>query len=217
MLYDDLARDVHAQYGLMLWALAGRYHQMRAPGAVVTPHALVGLRTDTTGIAQTFLSGAEREIEHYLASLLSDASDELASALVTSKKVLLAQVRAMVLENMRQINRMARTGAAGPADMLKGATGAVGLLIQSKAGQVVFKATDTSGRKWMAEALMRTIVRDFAYQAYVQTQLDQYAQTGLDTVMTSKGPATLNELQAQWESYFHPNAHTTIADPYVPT
>lgn len=223
MTFDDLATRHAAEYALFLFALSGRYQQMRAPGAEIHPNAISDLYFDATQLSATFYDIASDSLDRYLEPMLAEASDDVADVLVTRKKEALAHIRAMTLENVRQVVTMARTGSHGIADILKGATGAIGLLVQRQAGKIQFKATDTSGRKWDADKLLRVIVRDFAYQSWLDCQADGFARAGYDLMQTPNGRVFSLLETTGYESFeavrpeiFHINSNQIMV-PYVPS
>lgn len=231
MRYDDLARRVVAAYELFLLALNGRYQQMRAPGVEVTPRALRDLQVDAYGLGKTFLNIAEAEIENHLRPLLEDGSDGLQTALTLRKKEALALVRGMVVENVKQVGMVGRTGIGGFSDLLRNAHGGVGLLVQRAVGAISFKVVDTSGRKWEPAKLMQVVVRDFGYQSDIDAFVDARRALG-DTlaaaVWVNEGGYIVRQtifaigesdaypsFEAVRDTVFHPNSKA-IVTPYVP-
>lgn len=215
MRYDDFAARVVAEYELLLLALEGRYQRIRAPGVEVTPRVIGELQRDALGLYQTFLRNAIAEIDRYSYPLLEDASDELRSQIIARRTALAGYLNSFMVDNVHQVVKAARTGVQNVASLLKHATGAQGALVQARAGRIEWKATDTSGRTWSAITLMQTVMRDFAYQCYVDAELASYEAAGLDVVQTSKGPVSLADLEELRSTYFHPNAHTTIEELHV--
>lgn len=231
MRYDDLARRVVAAYELFLFALNGRYQQMRAPGAEVTPRALRDLQVDAYALGKTFLSIAEAEVENYLRPLLEDRSDGLQTALTLRKKEAFALVRGMVIENVKQVGRVGRTGISGFSDLLRNAHGGMGLLVQRAVGVIGFKVTDTSGRKWEPAKLMQVVVRDFGYQSDIDAFVDARRAFGENlaaavwmnesgyivkqTIFAIGESDAYPSLEAVRDTVFHPNSKA-IVTPYVP-
>lgn len=217
MLYDDLATRLSAEYDLFLYALSGRYQQMRAPGVAVTPRAVNDLNHKAHELANTFYLIASSEIDNYLHPMLAEASESVSDGLVVRKKLALSLIRASLLENLHQVVKAARTGIAGPGDLLKGKTGAIGLLMQRQAGKIQFKTTDTSGRKWDADKLFRVFVRDFAYQAWLDYQAEKLREA--DVGMATNGINAvfpMREFEDVRAAYFHPNSNAILI-PYVPS
>lgn len=223
MRFDALATRLSANYALFLYALSGRYQQLRAPGVEIYPNAISDLFFDATQLAATFYSAAESEIDNYLRPMIEDATDDVADGLVVRKKEALSHIRAMTLENVQQVVKAARTGIAGVGDMLKGSAGAIGLLLQRKVGKIEFKTTDTSGRRWNADTLFRVVVRDFAYQAWLDFEADRYAQAGQDLMQTPKGrifslleTTGYDSFEAVRPEVFHINSNEVMV-PHVPS
>lgn len=233
MRHDDLATRLSAEYALFLLALSGRYQQMRAPGVTVTPRAVNDLNYTAHELANTFYQIATDEIENYLRPMVEDASESVADGLVVRKKEALSHLRAMLLENAHQVVKTARTGITGAGNLLQGSVGAIGLLVQRQAGTIQFKATDTSGRKWDAEKLLKVVMRDFAYQAWIDFRLAQISAHGHDQAAAvardvdgnvvakavfsisgeGRGPA-LSEIR---NVLFHPNSNNDVEPFNVPS
>lgn len=223
MIYDALATRLSSEYALFLYALSGRYQQIRAPGVKIYPNAISDLLFDAMQLAATFYNTAESEIDNYLRPMIEDATDDVADGLVVRKKEALSRIRAMTLENAKQVVKTARTGITGVGDMLKGSTGAIGLLLQRLAGKIDFRATDASGRNWAADKLLRFIVRDFAYQAWLDFEVGRYVKEGQDLMQTPKGrifslleTAGYDSFEAVRSEVFHINSNEIMV-PYVPS
>ena len=217
MVFDDLATRLSAEYALFLFALTGRYQQLRAPGVEITPRAIADLHSDTFKLVGTFYEIAERDFDDYLRPMLAEASDDVSDGLVTRKMVALAHIRAMLLENAHQVTKMARTGVTGVGSLLKGSAGAIGLLVQRQAGKIEFKVTDTSGRKWQAEKLFRVVARDFAYQAWIDKQIADMRAASVDMATNGVNAVfSLDEFEELRGEYFHINS-SAIPTPYVPS
>lgn len=180
---DDFARRLSAEYSLFLLALTGRYQQIRAPGLEPYPGDISKLTTDAGKLAAAFYNIAERSLDDYLKSNFADASETSADGLVIRKKETLGRIRAMTLENIGQVVTMARMGQTRFADVLLGSTGSLGVLLQRQLGKIQLKSTDASGRRWSAEKLFRVVVRDFAYQAYIDDRIARIVAAGGDMVV----------------------------------
>lgn len=179
MIYDDLANRLATEYRLLSFALAGRYQQIRAPGVEITSRVIADLNHDAHQLASTFYALATREIDDYMREQALDRSESLHDALVVRAKEVKAQIRRMLAENVQQVMKMARTGMSDYTAILKNAHGAVGLMVQRKAGEIEFKATDTSGRRWPAHKLLWVIVRDYGFQSALDSQLDEMRSRGI--------------------------------------
>lgn len=221
MVFDDLAKQLTAEYELFLFALSGRYQTLRSPGVEITPRSIALLSQGAHTLLQTFYKTAKSSIEEYLRTMLADASDELAAALTERKMLLLAGVRAMLLENVQHVVHQARFGGHGVQDLLMGTSGAIGSLVQLRVGRIEFRATDTAGRKWDAHKLFHITVRDFAYQAWLDNEADRLLAAGVDVVETQNGAVMSLSGAPGYESFadvrgavFHFNS-TQIMVPHV--
>jgi hypothetical protein len=226
---DELAFRVTSLYGLFLFALDGRYQQMRAPGLEVTPRALRELESGALTLATTFLGAATREIDTALHPFIADATEKLKIALGARRQQALALVRGMVDENIVQVMRVARTGVNSFLRLLGSSHGGIGMAVQKSIGRIPFRVTDTSRRKWQPDRLMRTVVRDALYQVMVETAVDRLRTRGATTaaavwhrdggVIERKVFRLQPDEPASFESIrhrvFHPNA-TAMVRPDVP-
>lgn len=217
-MYDDFGKKLTDSYGLFLFALMGRYHQTRAPGIEITPRAVVDLQRDARKLADTFYESAKTEINSYLASIYTESS----GALLSVRGALMeAHVRSLLADNLTQANKLAKTGINNVATMLRGATGAVGMLAQRGLGRIDFKVIDTAGRRWDAEKLMLVLARDFAYQSYIDVAIQTYADQEVDLLELSdgrllsiRGTEGYHSLQDVRRTVFHMNSKMMVT-PYV--
>jgi len=231
MIYDDLATRLVAEYRLFLFALAGRYQQVRSPGVEITPRTIADLSYAAHDLGNTFYQLAMREIDDYMQAQSEDRSDALRDTLVVRSKEVKALIRRMVAENVEQTVMMTRTGMGSHTKLLKNTSGAMGMLVQKKAGEIEFKVTDTSGRRWQANKLLAVIVRDYAYQSAIDAQLDDMRSHGIKLAAAIRvndagyiveqvtfaidgdvaGHPSLDEIR---DTIFHPNS-TAQVTPYV--
>lgn len=215
MPFDDFAHRLSAEYALFLLALAGRYQQIRAPGIEPYPGDVSDLSFDAGALASTFYSTAKFSLDKYLEPKIADATEEVADGLVVRKKEALARIRAMTLENVSQILTMARVGRVRFADVLRGPTGALGMLLQRRLGKIQFKTTDTAGRRWQAEKLFHFVVRDFAYQAWLDKRVEELRADGVTMITDGLNPAfSIDEFENVRGQYFHINSNA-IPVPHV--
>lgn len=222
-MYDEFAKKLSSEYTLFLFALNGRYQQMRSPGIEVTPRAVRDLKTDVYDLGKTFYEIANTEVNDYLRPLLIGAPEALAVQLAGRKKALQALIRKIVVSNIEQVIHLSRTGVGGFAALLRNAHGAVGLLVQQQSGAIEFKTTDGAGRSWTAKKLFQVAVRDFAYQAYIDSQIEALVLAGADLFETTDGRIIsrlgtdgFTSLAESRSRVFHYNSTQTIA-PHVST
>ena len=223
-MFDMLPATLDAEYKLFLFALAGRYQSIKGPGVELTPRALIDLEVDAYGFGRTFMASVRGALDAATDILTSDLSDEAQSNIVTRKKELEARLRGIVVENVRQTLRMAKTGIGGVVDMLKSVDGASGLLVQRLAGNPTFTARDSAGRKWEAKRLVHFLVRDFAYQGTLDRQVAELESAGHDIVQTTYGQTLSLRGTDGYESfdhvratYFHPNSSNLLVTSDVST
>lgn len=201
MIYDDLTSRIGADYEALTFAFKGLYLAAVAPGAQVSPAAITRVQHEAHRLAHAFAERAKDEMTSYASEVGADAS-RVAYALDAIKVTLAQNVKGMV--------RAMRTGQTGVASMVKGATGGMGQLVQQRIGGLEFKAQDSLGRKFPAETLVKTAVRQFAVQTSLDVVLAEAERLGKDaiSVVTPDGDAQrvkLKDFPEQRARLFHPN------------
>jgi hypothetical protein len=203
MIYDDLTNRVTADYEALLFALRGLYLAQVAPGAAVTPASISNLTREAHRLANAFVQRAEHDMLSYASEVGSDAS-RVGYAL-DALKVTLAQ-------NIKTLTRQIAAGQTGIASMLKGASGGMGQLVQQKVGGIDFKASDSLGRRFNAQTLVKTLIRQFAVQSAVDVVVQEAERLGSPWIFvkTPDGLARkvkVREFEAERARIFHPNTH----------
>jgi hypothetical protein len=182
MPYDEFAITVDGDYKMFLNAIAGVYRSNVATGVAVTPASIMEVTRQTKELAAIFTLRVQRETEEYAQSTNSHAQ---AVGLSTS-------INAAVGENIAQIIRLMKTGVGNYKDMMRGAHGAIGLLLQKKLSTVEFKLYDSLDRKWDAEKLFHTTARDYAYQAWVNQRALELVDQGFKLAYAVRDSSSSN-------------------------
>jgi hypothetical protein len=222
MVYVDFTKRIIDDYTLFLFALTGRYQSSRAQCLAAHLNARCALESDAYALASLFMSGAATDLSDYLGQMIVDAPEEVVSMMMKRRANALSLISGILVENVNTVKSLARIGAKDYANMLRDAHGAIGMLIQQKSVSIDFKATDTSNRKWNAQTLMYVVIRDFAYQTWVDSQASQFAAAGNDLMTIPGGVRVFSLLDtAGYESLsdvravvFHPNSNAIMV-PYV--
>jgi hypothetical protein len=208
MIYDDLTNRVTADYEALLFALRGLYLAQVAPGAAVTPASISNLQREAHRLANALALRAEHEMLSYASEVGSDAS-RVGFAL-DALKVTLAQ-------NIKTVTQQIAAGQGGIASILKNESGGMGLLVQQKVGGIDFRSTDSLGRRFNSQVIVKTLVRQFAVQTAVDAVVLEADRRGQDHlwVKTPDGYAqrmTRAEFEQARQRLFHPN---TRAEAFV--
>jgi hypothetical protein len=229
MVYDQLQTSITNQYSMYLSALMGRYQAMRAAGVKPSPQVVARMRADCLEFRETFCRSASQEVARYATTLSEGASAPLVASLISRTTNMVEFIRSATLENVNQVVQAAVTGVAGFREVLKGARGAVGELVQRDIGNIDFKVSTESGAKWSAGTLMRFAVRDFAYQCRIDSTVEELLDQGVTVVeayrddagtlatlsLDGSGPGGLQTLAEVRSTLFHPNSTTLIRPAHV--
>jgi hypothetical protein len=201
MAYDDLTNRIGVDYEALLFALRGLYLAAVAPGAHVTAASLTQLQREAHKLAHAFIERTDAALIAYASEVGADGS-RIGSTL--------DMLRVALAQNIKTVTRAIAGGQTGVAAMLKGATGGMGQLVQQKIGGIEFKAQDSLGRKFPAQTLVKTTIRQFAVQASVDAVVGEAIRLNKDAifVFTPDGymqRVALKELPSVRQRIFHPN------------
>lgn len=219
-MFDELANRVSGEYELFLVSLAGQYFALSGAGVILTPRAV----SDFYKAGKLFLNLAEGDATTYLAHFRDGASETLVDALNGRFEAFSDRLRWAVAQNVRTISDRMMSGHLDISKMLHDQHGAIGLLVQQQMTKINFKLPDAAGRLWDAQALVRSVARDFAYQSHLDTQLDILTRTGHDKFQVIHPDAdhpnngrvfSASEFSEIRAEVFHPNSKATVM-PYVP-
>ncbi len=220
MTYDEFATEVASEYSLFLFALSGAYLARVSPGRQVTPLLVKEFRADARRLSETFFDQLDRSVDSFMVTFgFGDTDSERETAFLNA-------THGMVAVNLAQINKQMISGSVNFGNVLKNASGAIGLLVQKKLGMIDFKIPDAAGRMWNAETLFRMTARDFAYQTYIDEQVAELRAGGnkLAKVIypdpTHKNHDGIISLDEEIDGYptfasvrkviFHPNANAEL-------
>lgn len=170
MIYDDFATKLKQDYNLFLFALAGRYLTLTAPGAEVSPQMLRQMKEQGLELAKTFMQSAGMRIGDFTHSHQSAGVEARSSAFVK----VLANIAA---QNIDMLTLRMKGGAKNALAGVKEAHGAIGLLLQQKLANPDFRVKTPKGRSFDAVAYLFAEARNFAYLSWIDTTLERIAQT----------------------------------------
>lgn len=226
MNYDEISRRLSADYSLFLFAIQGQYLSILTPGAEATPVMLRGVNGRLRSLALSFSESASASIESFIERLTRNTSDSVVKGIQAQKAKLLEQIHGIMANDLAYVQTKLMHGSKGYGRLIGSAKGAMNLLIQKKAATLDFRAPDTSARKWNSSALLRSYVRDFAYQSTIECQVDALLQAGsvLGKVVypSSDHPNQdmIISLSSEIDSHktfasirdlvFHPNSHAEV-------
>ena len=217
---NGLTAETRAAFDLFLFAARGRYLTMTTSHTAVTPDAVAALHAQCTAMAEATLSSIERSLDAYVALVGVLSNQNTIDGIEARRGRLLGQLYRVLTTCVTSIGRDLKRSSRR-LDV----HGAMGLLAQQRAASPVFEVADAAGRMWRAEVLVPTMVRDFAYQAYLDAQLCELTDKGdLATVIYSDsahanhglvfsisgltpGYPTLADIRA---SIFHPNTSAKV-------
>lgn len=218
----DLVERLDMQYAMLRSALNGKYLLLRQAGVQITPHAINTLRAECVTLNRAFIDSAIAEINTYLDSLDMEGNDALRQGFALRLHELTVRLSTILIDNLLAVVKMARTGGRGASAMID-AHGGMGMLVQKLASsEIEFKTADSSGRRWAADRLLHVLVRDFAYQCWIDRLAAVAYEGGEDLMQTQDGSIFSLRGHDRYPSFeevrdtlFHINSNQTMV-PYVP-
>lgn len=220
MNYDHYAAQARAEYEVFSHALIADYLAHSNAGGDL--HAVGTFRASGLAIVARFVDRAKELTNLYLAPMggggLRDARDH--PYLNTLRQIAIKNLNDLIVRLMGGGNRL--------ADTLTRPAGAIGILLQRKLAKPAkpeLVAVDRSGRRWPADKLVAVLTRDFAYQAYLDAEIERFDLEGVEMVTVVYPDPThaqhglvmrLDEVGLVRKSIFHPNSQARLV-PHVPT
>lgn len=216
MQFDHFGTQVSARYQLYVAAVLGAYSARLAAGT--GKYTAGDFRNDAYAQLITLGNDVRRMVREYLYQ-----HGQGARAVRTQgfEKQLdhVAQQMIITLANRLQLGAQSLAGV-----LIRGATGAIGTLIQQRlARPVTLTARDSAGRAWVADKLVAFLARDFAYQTYIDHQIGQMLIDGavMARVVYPDPEHVNHNLEVRLDNLgplrptvFHPNASAVLA-PYI--
>lgn len=218
--YDDLAARHQVRFQIYATAVAGE--RALASAAGVKPGSM---RTWSRGekFRQALYDDTWRELSTYYEDYLGSASEDFKKNGLARLAITMLDVSNISNQVLRAANREVFEGSPGLVDLMRTArTGSIGLLAQQRMAKPTFRAKDSAGRTWDADKLMNTIVRDFAYQTFIDAQFQEAVNDGA-TEVTIEHPdpnhalsgTTISMGDPAWQKLrnetFHINSSLTIS------
>lgn len=213
---------------LFIYALQGRYMMGQQPGKTMTPRDIRSIElaaSKSRDALQARVSDDVREMVETLAATVDPTVGEVLRGLGDN---FLLNLNAILASNVETLVKNMKVGRSALGDMLtRGATGAIGQLVQSRATSIEFKVSDTAGRQWYATRLVSFMAREMAYRMKLAKQIadlptdlasvfnPDHDEDGLVFSATGKTPGypTFEELR---QSVFHPNSTAEVSQHVAP-
>lgn len=219
-VYDDLADKQRARFRVFTSAVAGE--RAMAVAAGVKPGS-PGTMSRSMGFVESLTADARDELFAYFEQFTQHGNAVFAVRAADMLARTSVKVRQIARHVATIANRGVDQGAPKLVDLMSGrGAGSVGYLAQQRlAREPSFKVKDSSGRKWDADKLIRVVVRDFAYQTYIDAQFANALTAGAKQV-TVTHPDPTHELHGhvidmtndgwleQRNEIFHVNSALTI-------
>jgi hypothetical protein len=218
MIYDDFGAQLKREYDLFLFALAGRYLSLMAPGAEVSPFMVRQLKEAGAALRETFLQLANQRVTDYVSTYASASAENRG-------KAFLNDLSGLTNQNVNSLTLKMKGAAKSALSSVQGAHGGIGLLLQRKLATPEFKVVMTSGRTFDAAPLVKSLARNFAYQTWIDHTLTEIGATSDLAQVQYADPAhagfgqifSISGNTAGYPSYdqiaaevFHFNAQATI-------
>lgn len=213
-LYTSLAR---AEYASFSNALIADYLAHSNGGRDL--HAVGTFRASGLAIVTRFVDRAKELTNNYLAPQGGGGFRD------AREHPYLNALRQIAIKNLNDLIVRLMGGSNRLADTLTRPAGAIGILLQQKLAKPELVALDKSGRRWPADKLVAVLTRDFAYQAYLDAEIERMDEEGVEMVMVAYPDSThaqhglvmrLDEVGLVRKSIFHPNSQARLV-PHVPT
>lgn len=165
---DGLVKETQASFDLFLLAVKGRYLAVGTSHRAVTPAVISELRVGAGSNADSTLSAILNSADSFIA-IVSTLADEKTYARIQSRRVALENELKRIFSGCIEsvVRDMKRTTTHLDVH------GAMGLLAQRRASEPIFEVRDKAGRNWQADKLLLVVMRDFAYQSYLDARLHE--------------------------------------------
>ena len=173
--YDDLGKRLADRFALYANAVAGERALAVAAGL---PAASLKRWSRVRQFRSAFAQDAERDLGLFMWEHLKGAPEVMQERGYKRLSETLIELNEITSQVQRQANRDLLGKSMRLVDMLGGPSGSIGLLAQRKMAIPTFTVEDASGRKWSGEKLTQTIVRDFAYQTYIDGEFGRAMNDG---------------------------------------
>lgn len=221
--HDQVGYRANAITTAFKLAINGSFHSARSAGKTPTPsqktYGESNVQYALYAFENTLISMVDEIVTR---SQLSPAASMTSSDIEEMRLALVAQIRnighSMSEQGIKAINSGHGHKAASLLSLTNTAHGAMGELVRSKLSRgVELVAKDTFGRQWKnPEALVKTIVRDFAYKIYVKTQVSEAVLAGNDSVTVfSDGKeivVAIADLDSLKGELFHVNSNVVFGE-----
>jgi hypothetical protein len=189
-IYDDLGTRYGAKFRMFATAVAGE-RALAAAAGIPPTNAKRWSRADQ--FRSAFLSEARIELSRYAQELMGNAQQEALGTTLGRLASTWADIADLTGQIVTQSTRQATFGLQNPLTVLQSSrmgAGAIGVLAQQRLANPTFKVRDSAGREWNGDLLMERIVRDFAYQVFIDHQFEQARQDGAQEVVLQHPDST---------------------------
>lgn len=180
--YDDLGRRQSDRFRVFATAVAGE--RALAVAAGLPPGSLRQFsRSDS--FRRAFVEDLRLDLIRFQGEFAPMSDPELAANSLVRIFNTVMDAHRIASSVVEQSNRQAAFGKANPLKAIQAkklGVGAIGLLAQRRLANPDFKVRDTSGRQWDGEKLIDVIVRDCAYQMFIDGQIAQAKADGAQFV-----------------------------------
>jgi len=170
MEFDGFVETFTNEHSLFTNALKGVFLSLIVKGKL-TPAALTQMEAEAYRVGKTYYERASNDIEHHAQAMMKDGSEKLVESIAGRRERVQNNIRLTVVEGIKSIMTAARAvslGASMSSEQLSDLTNTV-------------RAPD--GRKWKAEKLVRTLVRDFSYQSMTDRDFDKIARSNAGSLV----------------------------------
>lgn len=209
--YDLLAMRLVDAFEMYVAAVAGIKAMTQGAGLTGTNPSV---KNTIERMRESFVVEARATMLRYQIDHQVDDVEELGGRADTRMEKVMREVGDIAKQVATKANRELAIGGGNLADAMTGKTQALGELLQRRMARPKFEVKDTAGRSWEAKKLLRTVVRDFAYQTSIDADFAEAVRADVKTVHVSDG--TTIELNEGWaqkrDEVFHINSKKEVSD-----
>lgn len=217
--YEYVALKHGAQFEMFATAVSGERAMQVLAGVPTLSHRYKGYQLKTQ-----MLAVVADDFSNLIRTSFRDKNTPLAVKATDRLLSVYRQLETITTDILNQNERQAAFGIKSPLYALikSRTTPAMEKLGRAKLATPSFRSKDTANREWDSVSLAQFLVRDFAYQTYIDAQFQNALDQGKKSVVVEnpnpdhEDNGVTIDLTGDWQSVrdtlFHPNSKSTLSD-----